>query len=171
MSFIKASALGPLTGLGASSNTATIVDPATPASGSAYLGPLVGFAPITASSQTSIEFIGIPSWARRVTMGIYQISSNSTGFHQIQLGTSGGYATSGYYGQFGGSFNISTGFKLNTGGASSTFVTVATWICVSAVTNTWAMQVVIGDTTGGTGVYYFAGSIALSGTLDRKSVV
>ena len=61
MSTIKASALGPLTGLGASSNTATIVDPATPVGGSAYLGPVVSMVAQATTSGTSFTFSSIPS--------------------------------------------------------------------------------------------------------------
>ena len=74
MSFIKASALGPLT----ASNTATIVDPATPASGIATLGPLVSFAAQNTTSGANIDFTGIPSWAKRVTVSVASVSFASS---------------------------------------------------------------------------------------------
>ena len=74
MSFIKASALGPLT----ASNTATIVDPQTPASGSAILSPLVSFSAVSASG-TSVDFIGIPSWAKRITVLFNAVSTSEIG--------------------------------------------------------------------------------------------
>lgn len=165
MSFIRASGLGPLT----ASNTATIVDPATPASGVATLGPLVGFAPVTASSQTALEFIGIPTWARRVTLAIHGISTNSTGFHQVQLGSSAGYGSTTYTTEFAGG-TVTTGLKLNTGGASSTYSTVIQWVCVSASSNIWAAQGIVADTTAASGVFNTSGSASLTATLDRIRV-
>ena len=99
MSFIKASALGPLT----ASNTATIVDPATPAGGNATLNPLVSFNPVSASGSNPITFSGIPSWAKRITVMFNGVSTNGTSQYQIQLGTGSTptYTTSGYAGSVG----------------------------------------------------------------------
>ena len=50
------------------------------------------------TSGTSIDFTGIPSWVRRITVMFNGVSTNGTSDIQIQLGDSGGFETSGYTG-------------------------------------------------------------------------
>jgi hypothetical protein len=55
----------------------------------------------TAKASTSglaVEFTGIPSWARRVTLLVNGISTNGTSDILVQLGTGGTPTTSGYVG-------------------------------------------------------------------------
>lgn len=49
-------------------------------------------------SGTSAEFTDLPSWVKRVTLTLLNISTSGTSLLQFQLGTSGGYVTSGYNG-------------------------------------------------------------------------
>ncbi len=81
---------------------------------------LVRATAVATTSGTSIDFTGIPSWVRRITVAINGVSTNGTSAIQIQLGDSGGIETSGYV---GGAFaitgpndcgvaNYSTGFAL-----------------------------------------------------------
>ena len=176
MSFIKASAIGPLTGLGASSNTATIVDPATPASGSATLSPLVSFAALSAPQGASIDFIGIPSWAKRVSLVLSGVSTSSTSQVIAQIG-SGSIVSSGYtfYLSYSGGAtqtsgsNSTTGFLFDaniSGNAASLRNGIFTFINISS--NTWVCNLSGSLNTSGS---YFAcvgsGYLALSGALDR----
>ena len=67
------------------------------------------------ASGTSIDFTGIPSWAKRITVMLSGVSTNGTSTILIQLGDSGGIETTGYLSH--------TGFAGGTnsaGGASST---------------------------------------------------
>lgn len=48
------------------------------------------------TSGTSIDFTSIPSWIKRVTVILNGVSTNGTSPIQFQLGTSGGFVTSGY---------------------------------------------------------------------------
>lgn len=50
------------------------------------------------TSGTSIDFTGIPSWVKRVTIMFNGVSTNGTSPIQVQLGDSGGIETSGYVG-------------------------------------------------------------------------
>jgi hypothetical protein len=59
---------------------------------------LVRATEVATTSGTSIDFVDIPSWARRITVGINGVSTNGTSAMQIQLGDSGGIETSGYVG-------------------------------------------------------------------------
>jgi hypothetical protein len=50
------------------------------------------------TSGTSIDFTGIPSWVKRVTVLCSGISKSSTANFLFQLGDSGGVETTGYVG-------------------------------------------------------------------------
>jgi hypothetical protein len=51
---------------------------------------------VASTSGTSIDFTGIPSWVKRITVMFYRISTNGTSSIQVQLGDSGGIETTGY---------------------------------------------------------------------------
>jgi hypothetical protein len=84
MSIIRVGNIGPLTG-----NTSVIADP-----GGAGGMSLVSMNPVTASG-TSVDFTGIPSWARRITVMFNGFSTNGTSNYLIQVGA-GSILTSGY---------------------------------------------------------------------------
>lgn len=48
------------------------------------------------TSGTSIDFTGIPSWAKRITVMINGVSLSATARLQVQVGTSGGIVSTGY---------------------------------------------------------------------------
>jgi len=48
------------------------------------------------ATGSSVEFTGIPSWVKRITVMFYDLSTTSTNAPRVQLGTSGSYETSGY---------------------------------------------------------------------------
>ena len=52
--------------------------------------------PQSTASGTEVEFTGIPSWAKRITIMFNLVSLDSNGEFQVQLGTSSAYITSGY---------------------------------------------------------------------------
>lgn len=64
------------------------------------------------TSGTSIDFTGIPSWVKRITVMFNNVSTSGTSPVQIQLGTGAGptYTTTGYlsYIQYNGSITTST---------------------------------------------------------------
>ena len=53
---------------------------------------------VAASSQTAIDFTGIPSWVNRVTVMFSGLSTSGTSAVVIQLGDSGGIEVTGYLG-------------------------------------------------------------------------
>jgi len=68
-------------------------------------GAITAGTAVASTSGTSIDFTGLPSWVKRVTVMFNSVSSSGTSLHQIQLGTgSTTFATSGYA---GGSMNTS----------------------------------------------------------------
>jgi hypothetical protein len=72
--------------------------------------PLTLAAAVAATSGTSIDFTGIPSWVKRITVMFAGVSTNGTSTPLIQLGDVGGIETTGY---------VSTGMQVSTATASS----------------------------------------------------
>jgi hypothetical protein len=71
------------------------------------------------TSGTSIDFTGIPSWVKRITVMFSGVSTSGTSILQIQLGYSGGIETSGYDGVCNNSNgsvvnNFTAGFQITT---------------------------------------------------------
>lgn len=79
-------------------------------------GTLVSGTAVASTSGTSIDFTGIPSWVKRITVMFNGVSTNGTSNIQVQVGTSGTITTSGYVGavsnQAGTAANNSTGFQV-----------------------------------------------------------
>ena len=77
--------------------TQTAQDNSTKLATTAYVdGKMVLGASVATKSGTSIDFTGIPSWVKRITVMFNGVSTNGSSPVQIQLGDSGGIETSGY---------------------------------------------------------------------------
>jgi hypothetical protein len=127
---------------------------------------------VASTSGTSVDFTGIPSTAKRVTLVFSGVSTNSTNPIQVQLG-SGSYTTSGYistYGRFSSSSNSGSstvGYYITAPNASDTIS--GNLILTNVASNTW-----IASFTGiaSTTVCCVAGgSVSLSGVLDRLRII
>lgn len=100
------------------------------------------------ATSTSVDFTGIPSWVRRLTV-IFQGISTSTATNPgiaIQLGTSGGMVASGY---LGATSSISGAASVNTLVA---FSTNFNFIQTSSANNIAHGKVVFENITGNTWV-------------------
>ncbi len=64
--------------------------------GSLTSGGSLTFATAQTASGTVVDFTGIPSWAKRITVMLNGVSTNGTSPVQIQIGDSGGIETTGY---------------------------------------------------------------------------
>ena len=123
------------------------------------------------TSGTSIDFTGIPSWARRVTVMFNGVSTNGTSSILVQLGTSAGITATGYTGSlitFGPAFTaFSTGFLVTSTAAARTnaghiFITNISgnaWVESSSLAN----QAAADNTMS-------AGAVTLAGVLDRLRI-
>jgi hypothetical protein len=129
------------------------------------------------TSGTSIDFTGIPSWVKQVTVMFNAVSTNGSSIPMVQLGASSVDATS--YSAMAGSINTannttrgntnSTGFTIsgsNTAAADthSGFITFSLfgsniWTCSGNVYN-----------PNGPNVSSISGLKTLSGTLDRVRI-
>lgn len=135
--------------------------------------PLTLGAAQASTSGTSIDFTGIPSWVKRVTVMFNGVSTNGTSAVQIQLGTSTGVETTGYLGGIASSSgttvksNFSSGFiTTDSGSGNSSYTRHGLLVATLMGSNTWAAMLNIGLSNQNDS-WYGAGSKALSGTLDR----
>jgi hypothetical protein len=131
----------------------------------------------TAKAQfsLSIDFTSIPSWVRRITVILNEVSVNGSSNLLIQLGDSGGVETTGYVGSsvIAGDAVASSGDAFTTGiglilGASSNTLSGIVQIC-NVSSNLW----VAAGSYGYTGIGYSGStgsSKTLSGTLDRVRI-
>jgi len=137
--------------------------------------PLVSGTAQASTSGTSIDFTGIPSWVKRVTVMFNGVSTNGTSTVVIQLG-SGSFTTSGYLGSGAiinnaaatSSSNRTVGLPIDDA-TSANAIRYGSCIITNINGNAWVSQAVIGRSDG-TGMGFGAGSIALSGTLDRVRI-
>jgi len=74
------------------------IDAAAAIASSKLAQPLTLATAQATTSGTSIDFTGIPSWVKRITVMLSSVSTNGTAGLAIQLGTSGGIVSSGYAG-------------------------------------------------------------------------
>jgi len=62
----------------------------------ATLGTSLTLATAVTASGTSVDFTGIPSWVKRITVVFSGVSTNGTNIIVIKLGTAAGIESSGY---------------------------------------------------------------------------
>ena len=138
--------------------------------------PFTSETAVASTSGTAIDFTGIPSWAKRITVMISGLSTSGTSPHLLRVGTSSGFVTSSYtsgVSVYGGSNIVNS--ANNTNGFNFSPTPVDASVACGALTllnvsgNTWVHTSVIGFTdaafaaTGG-------GNIALGGLLDRVRI-
>jgi len=141
----------------------------TVSDGSGTMRPLISGTAQASTSGTSIDFTGIPSWAKRITVMLNGVSTNGTSALILQVG-SATISVSGYNGQAwtgtGGGV-ITNGMPLTTASAAAASVNaVATLTLFNG--NTWAFSALTGVASSTNNGYHAAGmGPALGGALDR----
>jgi hypothetical protein len=130
---------------------------------------------VATTSGTSIDFTGIPSWAKRITVMFNGVSTNGTSQPTIQLGTSGGVQTTGYSANTtsittgaNATTNYTNGWQIYSSLAANVFSGVLTLVQQDAGSGVWV----------GTGLFSISipgliitsGTKTLSGTLDRVRI-
>jgi len=130
---------------------------------------------VTCAGQTSIDFTGLPSWIKRITVLLRSVSTSGTSLMQIQIG-SGSFDTSGYGGAAGG---ITNGGASGTEAATRTsgipiMATLAAadlWDAHVTLTNIGSNVWIFGGITTRTSPAPYSGTCggekSLSGALDR----
>jgi len=140
------------------------------------LQPFTRATAVASTSGTAIDFTGIPSWAKRITVAISGLSASGNSANLLRVGTSSGFVTSGYTSgvtvqgatNVVASANNTNGFNFSPTPADVAVACgILTLLNISG--NTWVHASVVGftnDSYSATG----GGNIALSGTLDRVRI-
>lgn len=102
---------------------------------------LISGTALSSSSGTTIDFTGIPSWVKRITVMFNGVSTSGASVIQIQLGDSGGIETTGYL----GGANTSSVFAASSTGAVLVGNSLATRVAYGIIQitnlsgNTWTI--------------------------------
>ena len=121
--------------------------------GTPVRGGLVSGTAVASTSGTSIDFTGIPSWVKRITVMFSGVSTNGTSAFQIQLGDAGGFETSGYLSTSTviasasvGAVAATSGFLLTTASTGTDIISGLMSI-VTTGANNWVYSSVVKRTT------------------------
>lgn len=124
------------------------------------------------TSGTSIDFTGIPSWVKRVTVMFSGVSTNGTSVMQIQIG-SGSVITSGYVSQTStignSSVTATSGFTQNSGPLAANInggLFVITLVSGFSYLGSGTLNTIASTNNA----YLSAGTLTLSGVLDRVRI-
>ena len=124
---------------------------------------------VASTSGTSIDFTGIPSTAKRITVMFSEVSTSGTSVPLVQLGDSGGVETTGYLTSVWqantNNSNITTGFGLRaTGQATAATVLSGHVVFTNLSGNIWVGSGVISRSDA-------ADSSVLGGTKTTSAVL
>jgi hypothetical protein len=141
-------------------------------------GSITSGTAVASTSGTNIDFTSIPSWAKRITVMLNNVSTSGTSNWQVQIGDSGGVEITGYssavsrMGSAGSSNTTSTAGWLinNSGTAAGTFLGVVQIALIDSATNTWSCFGTLNSADTANSGALFNGSKATSATLDRVRV-
>ena len=124
------------------------------------------------ASGTAVDFTGIPSWAKRITIMFSNVSSSATSNYLIQIG-SGSLTTTGY---------TSTSASIGNAAVTSTAGFIATYVMVAANSYAGSYTILnvhptlyVGSGTmvtsnAANNAFISGGSVTLSGALDRVRI-
>lgn len=153
--------------------TQTAQDNSTKLATTAYVdGKMVLGTLVNSTSGTAIDFTGIPSWAKRITVMFKGVSTNGAANLLVQIGATT-IETTGYLGASallttgGIAYNNSAGFTLADSNAAHIRHGQATLINLGS--NIWVFSNVLGLSSSAE-VSLGGGSKSLSGTLDRVRI-
>lgn len=127
---------------------------------------------VASTSGTSIDFTGIPSWAKRITVMLADVSLNGGATTVIRLGTSSGIVTTGYASYYveitatPNNASSSSGFIIDLPNGGGT-VTQGLFTINNINGNTWVMG---GNSYSDGAVNACVGNIALVSTLTQLRV-
>ena len=128
---------------------------------------------VASTSGTSIDFTGIPSWVKRITVMFKGVSLSGSAHILIQIG-SGSITTTGYISTINGTnqssatggFSSTSGFAVRADGSGLTITGLS--VITLITTNTYVNAITAKGNT--TEAQFGAGDVTLSGTLDRVRI-
>lgn len=129
---------------------------------------------VNSTSGTAIDFTGIPSWAKRITVMFNGVSTSGTANMLMQIG-SGSVTTSGYSSSganfSGGTVNSSTaGFILLTNVLSTTLYSGSATILLFSGNSYVATSTIGSNSSANSGGGYAGGTVTLGGVMDRVRI-
>jgi hypothetical protein len=139
------------------------------------LYPLTSGTAVASTSGTALDFTGIPSWVKRITVMFDGVSTSGSSNLLLQLGTSGGFQTTGYNATGSGMDStvvtsaFTTGFGIRQGAASNNISGAVTISLLNATTGVWCSSGVVGSSANAVS-FLVSGDKTLSGTLDRVRI-
>ena len=132
------------------------------------------FGVVQAASGTTVDFTGIPSWAKRICIMFNSVSTTGTSVVLVRLGTSAGVVATGYTGAASyalttvGTAVFTTGLAVGNNYSASCFRTGVMEL-LNLSSNTWIGTTTISSApTTETGVG--TGILGLPNTLDRIQI-
>ena len=140
--------------------------------GSLTAGGSLTLATAQTASGTAVDFTGIPSWVKRITVMFNGVSTSGVSEKRIQIG-SGSFTTSGYIGSClnstssgNGVTSATNGFGIRSNLAADSINGIMVIANVSS--NTWIANGTFSNSAVETSIS--GGQISLSGTLDRLRI-
>jgi hypothetical protein len=134
-------------------------------------GSITSGTAVASTSGTAIDFTGIPSWVKRITVMFNGVSLSGADDIIVQIGAGSnsatGYGGSSSYASTGLGFaNYTTGFGIKlSGGAASSISGSMIIFNVDAASFIWSESLAVGDSSVGS--IFGGGTKTLAGTLDR----
>ena len=128
---------------------------------------------VATTSGTSIDFTGIPSWVKRVSLMFAGVRNTGTVPMTIQLGTSGGLQASGYVGANGyvgggaATTQMSSNVQLFSDTAAYAFSGFFDFQLLNASTNLWVVSGIYGVSPASSYIRYAGGYVTLSGVITQ----
>jgi len=165
---------------GDTSGSVTVTVPAVAGSNTATIGaatgthyPFTAGTAVASTSGTSIDFTSIPSWVKRITVLLNEVSTSGTSNIIIQVG-SGSVETTGYTSTTQITVTTATNVTSTTSGfniiqiqaAANTMSGIATLATLGS--NVWAQNGVV--KAGTTAISFSAGAKTTSGVIDRVRI-
>jgi hypothetical protein len=129
---------------------------------------------VASTSGTSIDFTSIPSWVKRITVMLQNVSTNGTSNLMVRAGTSAGVDSTNYTSNRGTINNTSVFATTTTAGfdvasfASAAILNKGVVVLNNISGNIWVASGCVSDS--GTQTSNFAGTVSLAGVLDRIRV-
>jgi hypothetical protein len=130
------------------------------------------------TSGTNIDFTGIPSWVKRITVMFNGVSVSGTSVMQAQIG-GGSVETTGYNssagvvtGTYPGAVGVTTatsGFTVQSTQQTAAFLMSGHLVITNISGNIWVASGIIGNSTTGA-MFLYAGNKTTAATLDRVRI-
>ena len=161
----------------AGSNTITL-QAATATSSINTLGTALAYNWNGLTTNTTLDFTGLPSWVKRITVMFSGVSTNSTSNILVRLGTGATptYATSGYdstsstIAAASTIVNSTTGFVLQTSSTGAAQLNSGSWTITNITGNTWVSSGVTTEGATANRTTISAGTVTLGAALTAVRI-